>query len=109
SGIGWRSALLMAPAVLLLALFLVSVGQMAALSFDVGDGFGLRNYQEFFARPDYVETYVRTLQVSLLVTIFSILIGYPIAYGIWRYEGNRNLLMILIILPWLVSVVVRTY
>ena len=106
---GWRSALLLAPAGLLLAMFLVSVGQMAALSFDTGDGFGLRNYQEFFARPDYIETYLRTLQVSLLVTLFAVLLGYPIAYGIWRYPGNRNWLMILILLPWLVSVVVRTY
>lgn len=109
SGSRWGSILLLAPVVILLVLFLASVGQMAALSFDTGDGFGLGNYREFFSRPDYIETYLRTLQVSLLVTAFSVLIGYPIAYGIWRYEGNRNFLMILIILPWLVSVVVRTY
>ena len=108
-GKGWRSALLLAPAVILLALFLVSVVQMVALSFDDSGTLSIRHYREFFARPDYVETYLRTLYVSVLVTLFSILIGYPIAYGIWRYRGNRNLLMVLVIMPWLVSVVVRTY
>lgn len=109
NGIGWRSALLLAPVLILLALFLVSVFQMITLSFDDGDGLGLSHYGQFFARPDYVETYLRTLYVSALVTLFSVLIGYPVAYGIWRYEGNRNFLMILVLLPWLVSVVVRTY
>jgi len=107
--VDWRSALLLAPALALLALFLGSVVQMVALSFDDGDGAGFRHYREFLARPDYVDTYIRTLKVSVLVTFYSLLIGYPIAYGIWRYRGNRNLLMILVVLPWLVSIVVRTY
>lgn len=108
-GIDWRSMLLLAPALALLALFVASVAQMVALSFGDGEGFGLQHYRAFFARPDYVETYFRTLKVSALVTVYSIAIGYPIAYAIWRYPGNRNLLMILVALPWLVSVVVRTY
>ena len=107
--IGWRSALLIVPALALLALFFGSVAQMVALSFDDGVGLGLRHYREFFSRPDYVETYIRTLQVAGLVTFYSLVVGYPIAYGIWRYQGSRNLLMILVVLPWLVSVVVRTY
>ena len=102
-------ALLLAPAVLLLALFAVSVVQMVATSFTGRDGFTLALYQEFFSRPDYIEIYLRTIGVSFLVTFFSILLGYPIAFGIWRYKGNRNHLMILVILPWLVSIVVRTY
>ncbi len=104
-----RRLLLLFPALLLLALFLVSVGQMVLLSLEDGGHFSLRHYREFFARPDYVETYLRTVRVSILVSLASILVGYPIAYGIWRHRGSRNLLMVLVILPWLVSVVVRTY
>lgn len=106
---GWAAVLLLAPALILLVLFLLSVVQMLALSFEDGDGYGLRHYTEFFARPDYVATYVRTLYVAAMVTVCSILIGYPVAYGIWRHQGNRNFLMVLVLLPWLVSVVVRTY
>ena len=100
-----RRLLLLFPALLLLALFLVSVGQMVLLSLEDGGQFSLRHYREFFARPDYVETYLRTVRVSILVSLASILVGYPIAYGIWRHRGSRNLLMVLVILPWLVSVV----
>lgn len=109
SGRRWGTLLLVTPALLLLALFLVSVVQMIALSFEDGDGYGLRHYVEFFARPDYVATYLRTLSVAAMVTVSAVLIGYPVAYGIWRHQGNRNFLMILVLLPWLVSVVVRTY
>lgn len=107
--VDWRSLLLLAPSLVLLALFVASVGQMVSLSFRDGGGFGLQHYRAFFARPDYVATYFRTLQVAALVTFCSIAVGYPIAYAIWRYPGNRNLPMILVALPWLVSVVVRTY
>lgn len=105
----WGRILLLAPSVLLLALFGFSVLQMIASSFTDGNGFTLARYAEFFSRPDYLRLYFRTIGVSLLVTLFSVLLGYPIAYGIWRYRGNRNHLMILVILPWLVSIVVRTY
>jgi putative spermidine/putrescine transport system permease protein len=101
--------LLLTPALLLLALFAISVVQMIATSFIGKDGFSLEHYREFFTRPDYIAIYLRTIGVSFLVTLFSILLGYPIAFGIWRYRGNRNHLMIMVILPWLVSIVVRTY
>src|SRR5690606_36809616 len=52
-GIDWRSMLLLAPALALLALFVASVAQMVALSFGDGEGFGLQHYRAFFARPDY--------------------------------------------------------
>lgn len=103
------SVLLLLPSLLLLGLFAVSVLQMIATSFVDEEGFTLALYREFLSRPDYHAIYLRTIIVSLLVTLFSILIGYPIAYAIWRYEGNRNHLMIMVILPWLVSIVVRTY
>jgi len=101
--------LLLAPAVLLLFLFAVSVAQMIGSSFFDDEGPSLALYREFLSRPDYIEIYLRTIGVSLLVTFFSIVVGYPIAYGMWRYQGNRNHLMVLVILPWLVSIVVRTY
>ncbi|MBR1217223.1 ABC transporter permease [Bradyrhizobium sp. U87765 SZCCT0131] len=97
------------PALLLLAFFFVSIGRMIAMTVVDSNGLTLALYREFIARPDYLGIYVRTIVVSLAVTALSIVAGYPIAYGIWRYPGNRNILMILVILPWLVSIVVRTY
>ena len=45
-----------------------------------------------------------------LTTIFSIAIGYPIAYWISRYGGrNKTLLLILVMLPFWTSYLIRTY
>lgn len=107
--IPWGRVLLFAPCMVLLGLFGVSVVYMVSASFVEDGAFSLALYMEFFARADYREIYLRTIGVSLLVAVLCIFLGYPIAYGIWRHPGNRNYLMILIILPWLVSIVVRTY
>jgi putative spermidine/putrescine transport system permease protein len=100
--------LLLPPAVLL-ALFVIGMGYLVLESVRVEDGWALSNFSDFFARPDYVTVLVRTILVALTVTAVSTLIGYPMALAIARYKGNRNFLMMLVITPWLVSVVVRTY
>ncbi|HEY9269856.1 ABC transporter permease [Achromobacter sp.] len=100
--------LLLPPAILIL-MFLTGIAYLAVESLRTADGFGLGNFVRFFERADYVAVLLRTIGVALVVTFFSVLVGYPIAYAISRYRGNRNFLMMLVITPWLVSVVVRTY
>jgi len=100
---------LLLPPLVLIALFVAGIAYLVAESLATGDGPGLDNFARFFARADYVEVLVRTILVSLAVTVVAALVGYPIAYAIARYRGNRNFLMMLVITPWLVSVVVRTY
>ncbi|MBO1012875.1 ABC transporter permease [Achromobacter sp. SD115] len=100
--------LLLPPAILIL-MFLTGIAYLGVESLRTADGFGLDNFVRFFERADYVAVLLRTIGVALVVTFFSVLVGYPIAYAISRYRGNRNFLMMLVITPWLVSVVVRTY
>lgn len=100
--------LLLPPAVLL-ALFAIGIGHLLLESVRVADGWGLANFSAFFDRADYVQVLLRTVRVALTVTLVCAFVGYPIALTIARYRGNRNFLMMLVITPWLVSVVVRTY
>lgn len=100
--------LLLPPAILIL-MFLTGIAYLAVESLRTADGLGLGNFVRFFERADYVAVLLRTIGIALAVTFFSVLVGYPIAYAISRYRGNRNFLMMLVITPWLVSVVVRTY
>lgn len=104
----WLYLLLIPPGVALF-LFLFGIGYLIVESFQLDNGWGAANYVDFFMRRDYVDMLLRTIITSGWVTFFSILVGYPIAYIISRYKGNRNTLMLLVITPWLVSVVVRTY
>ncbi|WP_395670300.1 ABC transporter permease [Phenylobacterium sp.] len=99
----------LAPMGVVLAIFMWGLLQLVLGSFHGADGFGLANYAEFFSRADYVAVLLRTLWVSAAVTAISLLIGYPVAHFIARYEGARTFILLLVILPWMVSVVVRTY
>ncbi len=57
----------------------------------------------------YVGLFMRTLWMSLLVTLFCILLGYPIAYLLATLPmRTSNLLMILVLLPFWTSLLVRT-
>lgn len=57
----------------------------------------------------YVSLFMRTLWISLLVTATCILLGYPIAYLLATLPmRTSNLLMILVLLPFWTSLLVRT-
>ena len=60
-------------------------------------------------RQIYVQIFGRTLWVSLLVTVLCLLLGYPVAYLLSTLPGRiSNLLMILVLLPFWTSLLVRT-
>lgn len=51
----------------------------------------------------------RTLQISFLVTLFCLILGYPIAYLLATLPARTsNLLLILVLLPFWTSILVRT-
>jgi putative spermidine/putrescine transport system permease protein len=57
----------------------------------------------------YVTLFIRTLWISLLVTLLTLLIGYPIAYLISTQPPRiSNLLIIMVLLPFWTSLLVRT-
>lgn len=108
--LGRLAWLLMLPLAAALGLFLFSLGALVWSSFAGADGVPkLDLYARFFSRRDYVDVLVRTLWVAGLTTLVSLAIGYPVAWAVARHKGRRDWLLVLIILPWLVSVVVRTY
>ena len=60
-------------------------------------------------RRIYVPLYLRTLWVSLGVTLLCLLIGYPVAHAI-AHAGPRwsTMLLVLVLLPFWTSLLVRT-
>jgi putative spermidine/putrescine transport system permease protein len=57
----------------------------------------------------YVQVFVRTIWISALVTLLCLLLGYPVAYLLATLPtGTSNLLMILVLLPFWTSLLVRT-
>lgn len=71
--------------------------------------FTLASYEKLI-RPLYLNVFWRTIKVSLLVTLISLLIGYPVAYYLARKTKRfRVTLLVLVILPLWTSYLVRTY
>lgn len=71
---------------------------------------GLKYFLKFFSDPMYLGILKTTVVVSLKVTVISLLLGYPTAYFLARTTSKmKNVLMIVIIFPFLVSAVVRAY
>lgn len=71
---------------------------------------GLRHFIKFFTDSFYLDILKTTLAVSLKVTVICLLLGYPTAYFMARTKSRmKNTLMIIILFPFLVSAVVRSY
>jgi spermidine/putrescine transport system permease protein len=98
----------------LLAFFVVPMLVMASVSLQ--EGSLSRGYVLTFNFGIYAETIthwtrqlVRSFEYGVIVTLLTLAIGYPMAYTI-AFRGGRlkNLLLLLVILPFFTSFVIRT-
>jgi putrescine transport system permease protein len=68
------------------------------------------NYAFLFTDSLYLHAFANSVKVAFISTVLCILIGYPMAYGIARAEPKtRNLLLLLVILPFWTSLLLRVY
>ncbi|WP_220803898.1 ABC transporter permease [Pseudomonas sp. NCCP-436] len=57
----------------------------------------------------YLQLYSKTLNMALVITLLCALLGYPLAYYLAGLPANRaNLLLVLVLLPFWTSLLVRT-
>jgi spermidine/putrescine transport system permease protein len=110
-------AIVSSPPLLWVGLFLLlPYALMFAHSFwEVRDGvlvhqWNLQNYQKLLSNPVYVGVLFRTMRIAASVMLFSLLLGYPLAYYLSFHAGPRKeLLYQLVIVPLWVSYLVRGY
>ena len=98
----------------LLLFFVVPMLVMASLSLQEGSlssGFRLTWNFPIYSQVifDWGQQFIRSLYYAALVTALTLLIGYPMAYTI-AFRGGRfkNLLLLLVILPFFTSFLIRT-
>lgn len=71
---------------------------------------GTADFTEFFTDPFCLDILWTTIRVSLVSTAVSLLLGYPTAYYMARTTSRLKQAMVIVILfPFLVSAVVRSY
>lgn len=105
--------LLLLPAVALLALgFLTPVVGMLVSSVIAPEGGGvtLSNFERLFGSEYYLGAAERSLRLSLIQTALAVILATPIAYIMSRATSwVRTAVLVVVILPLLTSVVVRTF
>src|SRR6204780_928261 len=102
----WVTVFLLIPYLLMFcySFWSVSAAQTIVHSWD------LANYQTLFRVNVYWRTLLRSMWSAPRVTIFSLLLGYPLAYFLSFYAGKRkDLFYQLVIIPLWVSYLVRAY
>jgi spermidine/putrescine transport system permease protein len=68
------------------------------------------NYAELTTKSVYHQTLFRSMWIAARVTVFALLLGYPLAYYLSFRSGTRkDLLYQLVIIPLWVSYLVRAY
>lgn len=112
----YKSIVAMPPLLWVGLFLLLPYALMFAHSFwTVREGFlvhqwNLQNYRTLVANPLYASVLLRTVRIAASVTLFSLLLGYPLAYYLSFHSGARKeLLYQLVIVPLWVSYLVRGY
>ena len=126
---GTRSGVIAAPYLWLLLFFAVPFVIILMISFartQVGsppytwlleyvDGafslkLNLGNYAAMVKDSQYVLAYLSSIRIAVIATLFTLLIGYPMAYVISRMSpAARNVAMMLVVLPSWTSFLIRVY
>ena len=112
----FATAFLVPGGLWLLLLFVVPVVLVLALSFGYTDDLGeaiydtrLGNYERL-VDPDYLPVLFRSAGFALAAVALCLLIGYPVAYYIAVFGGRwKNVLLALVVLPFFVNYLIRTY
>ncbi|MFD3188647.1 ABC transporter permease [Sedimentitalea sp. HM32M-2] len=109
--------LLLTPLLLWLSLLIIIPHiDMALLSLRERVGVGtyatsLANYGTFFGEPLYMWTFARTATMSVLATLITLIIAFPVSYYIAKMAKGRvqSTLFLLCLVPFWVSELVRTF
>lgn len=98
------------PALLLIALFFIVPVLMLLLRSVLEPELGLQNYETLLGSTTYLRVFLNTFTVAGIVTVISIVIGFPVAWllAIMPERWSRFTLAIVILSMW-TNLLARTY
>jgi ABC-type spermidine/putrescine transport system permease subunit I len=108
----WRRAvplLLVAPLMIYMVVF-YALPVISMLMRSVSEPtWTLANYAALPDDPVFLKTFSITLNTAFIVTLATLMLGYPVALGLVRARTMAPLILIVILLPFWTSVLVRSY
>lgn len=112
------AALFSVPFLWVMALLIIPYAIMISVSFWTRQfplfypDFQFGNYAQIFSDPQYTIVIIRTLKIASLVTVFALILSFPLAYFLVftiRSPSLRSTLYMLVIVPLWVSYLLRAY
>lgn len=101
---GWYAAFFLAPLGFVVAYSFAELSGFAGVAFT----WNLENYHTLFD-PLYGEVFLRTTWLALFGTAATLLVGFPFAYWLARYSRHKTMLLLLVVVPFWTSFLIRTY
>lgn len=102
----WVAVFLLVPYAMLFCYSFWSVSSLQTIIHN----WNLQNYLELIRSPLYVTVLLRSMRIAGAVTLFALLLGYPLAYYLSFYAtARKELLYQLAIVPLWASYLVRGY
>lgn len=102
----WVSAFLLAPYLLMFCYSFWSLSPAQTIV----HSWSLENYHRLLSVDVYWQTLLRSMWIATRVMLFSLLLGYPLAYFLsFRAGARKDLFYQLVIIPLWVSYLVRAY
>lgn len=99
------------PGIAFLAVFFLwPVAQLLSLSLWTDDGFSTATYQRIAATDVYLRVLGITFRISAYTALYSLLIGYPLAYWLANMHGlRRGRMLLFVMIPFWTSYLVKTF
>jgi spermidine/putrescine transport system permease protein len=102
----WVTVFLLVPYAILFCYSFWSVSSAQAIVHN----WNLQNYLQLARNPIYLQVLFRSMRIAGSVTVFALLLGYPLAYYLSFHAAKRkDLLYQLVIIPLWASYLVRGY
>lgn len=100
----WSFLLIVLPLTLIL-LYSITTGDNSLITIH----FTLDNFRKI-SDPIYLNVFIKSLQMGLITTGVCLVLAYPMAYIISKFdESSQNILILLVTIPMWINTLLRTY
>jgi spermidine/putrescine transport system permease protein len=100
----WYAFFFLAPLTILAVFSLSEVVGYGSIAYNVNLG----NYRRLWD-PLYGKVFLHTLELATVGTAGTALLGFPLAYYLARFARRKSLLLLLVVVPFWTSFLIRTY
>lgn len=106
----WIQVNFLVPCLLFLILFFFVPLAMFLSNAFFDPNFTMKHFEKAFTQPIYMNTLIKTLQLSLTTTIVCVILAYPVAFVITHASGKLKIaILIIVLIPFWTNILVRMF